>query len=371
MISLGEAMFSPLPMAVAAGCLLAAAVWLRSSRRLRRTWKRIEQIAVEDQDLADTARVAKSLYRKDLHTAILYGCLTALLVTGAALIDNRLGFSLPVLLLLVPIGITVYSGRWFLAEAAELEERSLMQRRAAQLLEQDDMAPAAWARRLAPRELPTTPGFEVGHVYEPGTGVMAGDFYDAYVLHPSRLAVVVGDVAGHGIEPAITAFQVKYLLRVFLRSYRDPAQALEELNRVLYAEGRSEEFVSLCVIVFDTSAATMRWVSAGHPSAWLWHDGEVRPLAATGPLLGISADGDYLSREVTLEMGDLALLYTDGLTEARNGEQLFGEERVASHLRRDPGKDASVLCKELIDAARDFASAPLADDVAVVAVRRT
>lgn len=370
MLEVSDVVFSPIPLAVAAGCLIAAAVWLRSSRRLRRTWKRIDHMAAAEPELADPARLAKSLYGKDLHTGMLYGCLAAVLVTGAALVRNRAGFSLPVLLLGVPIAMTLYSGRRFMAEAGEIEERSLVERRAAQMLEQDEMAPAAWARRLAPRQLPATPGFEVGHVYEPGTGVMAGDFYDVYAPDHSRLAVVVGDVAGHGIEPAITAFQVKYLLQVFLRSYRDPAQALEELSRVLYAEDRSEEFVSLCVVVFDTAASTMRWASAGHPPAWLWHDGEVRPLPATGPLLGISVDGTYFSREVSLDIGDVVLLHTDGLTEARSGDHLFGEERVASHLRRDPGKDAGVLCKELIDAARDFASAPLADDVAVVTVRR-
>ena len=68
---------------------------------------------------------------------------------------------------------------------------------------------------------------------------MAGDFYDVFRSAPTpRLAAVIGDVAGHGIEPSITAFQAKYLLRVFLRQYRDPAQALEELNAQMSAMGR-------------------------------------------------------------------------------------------------------------------------------------
>ena len=72
----------------------------------------------------------------------------------------------------------------------------------------------------------------------------------------------------------------------------------------------------------------------------------------------------------SLERGDLLLLYTDGLAEARAGEQLFGEERIAGILRRDNGQDAKLLCKTLLEAARDFASAPLTDDVAILAVRR-
>jgi serine phosphatase RsbU (regulator of sigma subunit) len=64
-------------------------------------------------------------------------------------------------------------------------------------------------------------------------------------------------------------------------------------------------------------------------------------------------------------------MYTDGLTEARAGEQLFGEERVAGILRRDPGQDVTALCKTLLEAARDFSAEPLGDDVAILAIRRT
>ena len=96
--------------------------------------------------------------------------------------------------------------------------------------------------------------------------MMAGDFYDVFRVAPNRVAAVIGDVTGHGIEPSITAFQAKYLLRVFLRQYRDPAQALEELNAQMSAIERREEFISLCVVVFDTEAGTLRYASAGHPA---------------------------------------------------------------------------------------------------------
>jgi len=210
----------------------------------------------------------------------------------------------------------------------------------------------------------------VATVYEPGTGTMAGDFYDLHRTAKNRLAVVIGDVAGHGIEPSITAFQVKYLLRTFLERYRDPAQAVEELNAVLITTGQPEELVSLCVVVFDLDAQTLRVCSAGHPAAWLWHDDEVRALRSTGPLLGLDPNGSYTSKEVAVDAGDLLLLYTDGLTEARDGELLFGEERVAGVLRRDPARDPASLCRQLLEMARDFSAVPLADDVAILAVRR-
>ncbi len=160
-------------------------------------------------------------------------------------------------------------------------------------------------------------------------------------------------------------------MRVFLRQFRDPAQALEELNNQMSGLDRMEEFISLCVIVFDTEAGTLRVASAGHPPAWLWHDREVRPLQATGPLLMLDPKGSYYSREIDLDRGDLVVLYTDGLAEARDGDQLFGEDRIANAIRKDPGVAPDVLCKSLLEAARDFASSPLSDDVAIVAIRRT
>ena len=78
----------------------------------------------------------------------------------------------------------------------------------------------------------------------------------------------------------------------------------------------------------------------------MWHDREVQPLRATGPLLLLDPEASYISREITLESGDLLLTYTDGLAEARDGEAMFGEERIASFLRRDPGVDPDVLVQD-------------------------
>ena len=354
----------PILLPVAAACAVAAVIWGRSAIHLQRAWRRIS-------GGADTvnAALARSAFRKELHTTLLY------VVAGTAALVGSFSESTytdPVLLLLVvPLWMTIRYGRRFLHEARLVEERTELERRAEEVLAQEELAPRRWAARLAPEELPAFEGFEVGRVYEAGSGLMAGDFYDLFPTSTTRLAAVIGDVSGHGIEASITAFQVKYLLRVYLRQYRDPAQALEELNTQISIYGRPEEFVSLCVTVFDQEAGTLRFASAGHPAAWLWHGGEVTPLRATGPLLTLDAGARYLSREVELNVGDVLLLYTDGLAEARSGEQLFGEERIAATFRRDPGVPADVLCKSLIAAARDFATAPLRDDVAILAVRRT
>ena len=360
----------PVLLLVSAGCIVAAFIWGRSARRLQKSWRRFSQGMEADRPGSQVAaELAHSAYRKELHTTLLYS--VAATTAAAASFANAFLVGAAVSLGAVPIAISIVSGRKFLDQAGLIEEQARQEAKAAQVLDQKDLAPRHWAARLAPLDLPAFEGFEVGRAYEPGDGFMAGDFFDVVSIGPKRLAAVIGDVSGHGIESSITAFQVKYLLRVFLRQYRDPAQALEQLNAVISAQTGNEEFVSLCVAVFDQTAGTLRHASAGHPPAWMWHDGEVRPLRTTGPMLTLDPKASYFSREVSLEPGDLLILYTDGLTEARAGDTLFGEERIAQHVRRDPRVAADVLCKSLLAAARDFATVPLRDDVAILAIRRT
>ncbi|MDA8302122.1 MAG: PP2C family protein-serine/threonine phosphatase [Actinomycetota bacterium] len=347
-------------------CAVAATVWARAASRLARAARRIEE-ETRSATTSEAARLARIAFNKDLHAAVLYAVLAAGLFLAG--FSKSPWFEILLLGVTVPGVISLRYGPRVLAEARLAEQRSRLERRAEEVLAQEDLAPRRWAARLAPEDLPAYDGFDIGLAYEPGTGVMAGDFYDVFATGPNRLAVFIGDVAGHGIEPSITAFQVKHVLRIFLHQYRDPAQALEEINKTLLTMGRPEDMVSVSILIFDTAAGTLRHASAGHPPALVWHQGEVLKLSATGPLLALDPNGTYYSRDIPLDVGDLAVLYTDGLTEARSGGQLFGEERVAQAVRRDPGEDTTVICKTLLEAARDFSS-PLIDDVAILAIRR-
>ena len=359
-------MEQPILALVAIACVAAAVVWGRSAVRHQISWQRIEG---EYGAASDQSVLARASFRKELHASVLYGVLAiacgVVAIVGTPESEALFGF------ILVPVIVSIVYSRDFRKVARIAEDRTQIERKAEEVLSQEELAPKKWAARLAPDELPDFPGFELGRVYEAGTGLMAGDFYDVFRVSPTRIAAVIGDVTGHGIEPSITAFQAKYLLRTFLRQYRDPAQAMEELNAQMSALERVEEFISLCVVVFDTESGTLRVCSAGHPAGWLWHAKEVRPLRATGPLLMLDPDASYHSKEIDLDPGDLVLLYTDGLAEARSGDQFFGEERIANTLRRDPGVPPDVLCKSLLEAAKDFATEPVDDDTAILAIRRS
>ena len=250
----------------------------------------------------------------------------------------------------VPAVVSIILGRNFVKEARLEHGRTELERRAQEVLVQDELAPRRWAERLAPDDLPDFAGFELGRVYQAGSGLMAGDFYDVVRVGPSRIAAVIGDVTGHGIDPAITAFQAKYLLRVFLRQYRDPAQALEELNTQMSAMGRHEEFISLCVVRVRHRGR--------HPALRLGRpprrpgcgtSARCSPLRATGPLLMLDPEATYFEpRDPARPQRPVPALHR----RAGRGPQRRPAVRRGAHRRPAPARPRGVARRAVQVAAR-------------------
>ncbi|MEM7141987.1 MAG: PP2C family protein-serine/threonine phosphatase [Actinomycetota bacterium] len=345
--------------------LAAAGVYAQSARL------RLRLVHLVDNDPSvdvEAHSLAFAAFRKEAHTSMVYAAIAV--ASGIVAFVDVENVTAVFGLLVVPASAALWWARSSSREARMARNRYDIERRAGEALEQEQLAPKAWAARLAPEEVPDFSGFEIGRVYQAGSGLMAGDFFDVHRVGPSRVAAVIGDVAGHGIESSITAFQAKYLLRVFLRQFRDPAQAFEELNAQLAAGDRHEEFISAAVIVFDTEAGTLRYASAGHPAVFLFQEDGTKPLRSTGPLLMLDPGASYFSREIPMESGDLVVMYTDGLAEARTGGTLFGEERIIKTAERELNAPPDVLCKALLDAAKDHAGGVIDDDTAIMAIRR-
>jgi serine phosphatase RsbU (regulator of sigma subunit) len=342
----------------------AASLWGRAALFRWRFLRRLEQGTVDP----DAVTLARSSLGILLHAAGLYLAIAIGATVGAITLDPR--SVVLAALVVVPVVASVFLTHNAREEARLSYQRLELEQRATEVLSQDDLAPRRWAERLAPSRLPDLTGYEVGTAHQAGEGVMSGDLLDVLRLPSGRLCCVVGDVSGHDVESSITALQTKFLLRTYLRRYRDPAQALEELNAQLTDLERPEEFVSLFVAVFDDEAGTVRYASAGHPPGWLCSDRTPVALRATGPLLMMDPTATYLSVERPFHPGDLLVVSTDGLLEARAGSQFFGEERVAALIRREADVTPQVLCKILIDEAVDFSAGPLGDDVTVLGVRK-
>lgn len=223
---------------------------------------------------------------------------------------------------------------------------------------------------LLPDALPEIAGFELAALYRPAgaESFVGGDFYDAFATDRGWM-VVVGDVTGRGAEAAALTAQARHTLRTAGTLLGDPVAAIEQLNRALAQQGDLPICTVAAVLLVDTPAGTVAHIScAGHPQPLLVRAGAVRPVGATGAMVGAWADATWEVESVPIEVGDVLVLYTDGVTDAVGATGRFGEERLVQTLR-DVDDAASVVAR--VEAALEtFDRGEQADDTAVVALRR-
>ena len=148
---------------------------------------------------------------------------------------------------------------------------------------------------------------------------MGGDWYDAFEQRNGRLALTVGDVAGHGIDSAALMGQLRNALRAYAMHEDDPSIVVERLNQLLHHLG-TDSFATLVFATYDPATGHLWWTHAGHPPGLLFSDGATSWLEADdvgGPLLGVWDDARFPAGTATLDRGGSLLLYTDGLIERR------------------------------------------------------
>src|SRR5215218_7539389 len=220
--------------------------------------------------------------------------------------------------------------------------------------------------------LPVLPGLEVGSVYESSARLdVGGDVFDYATLPDGRLAVVVGDVTGKGIDAAADMAMTKFVFRSLAREHPDPSDFLHAANDVVVEEVQEGKFVTLVYLRLDPTTGEVACASAGHPVPRLvCDDGRVLQLAATGLALGISRDQRYPEAREQLDPGSAVVLFTDGVVEARRDGELYGDDRLDRSLSEHRELPAPELARAVVDDARAFAGGGLDDDSAVVVVKR-
>ena len=157
-----------------------------------------------------------------------------------------------------------------------------------------------------------------------------------------------------------------------MREHPEPGEFLAFANEVVVEEVQAGKFVTMVYVVVDPKTGKTACGVAGHPPPRLVSaDGEVRPLRADGLPLGIDGGQEYGEVRETLEAGASLVLYTDGVIEARRGTELFGEARLDALLAERRALPAEEVAQAVLEECRRFADGELADDCAVVVVRRT
>ncbi len=228
-------------------------------------------------------------------------------------------------------------------------------------------------QRLFPKGPPTIDGFDIAGATYPAEAT-GGDYFDYLSMLKQCTGIVVGDVTGHGIGPALLMAETRAYLRILARNREDVAEILSRTNTVLAEDVGAERYVTLLYVKLDPAAKTISYGNAGHiPGYILGADGEVKNiLKRTGAPLGLRADAAYVpSPTIPVAPGDIILLLTDGFEEALSpDEEFFGMERLLQHIRDHRAASAVEIVSSLYEKFRNFTStSPQLDDLTIVVIK--
>ncbi|HVU78805.1 MAG TPA: GAF domain-containing SpoIIE family protein phosphatase, partial [Gaiellaceae bacterium] len=258
-----------------------------------------------------------------------------------------------------------------LATARTIAQQAALAIDNARLYQQQKQFAETMQQSLLPRERPAVPGLDVGRVYESAAQVdVGGDVYDFLELADGRLAVVLGDVTGHGIDATADMAMAKFVFRSLAREHSEPSAFLAHANEVVVGEIAVGKFITMAYVTVDP-AGELLCASAGHPEPRVVHpDGRVDGLACGGLALGIVAEQEYDQVRTELPAGGAVVLYTDGVIESRRDRELFGTERLDEVLAANARRPAQEIADAVLAACQAFAGGGLPDDCAIVVIQR-
>ena len=258
-----------------------------------------------------------------------------------------------------------------LASAFIRNERLAERARGADARRREDEIARQIHRGLLPRHDPLFAGLDISGGFRAADGV-GGDYYGYVAMSDGSLGIAIADVAGHGVGAALYMAIAKGALQSEARDILSAGDVLGRVNEVLASDfSATDMFATLVFARFLPDGRRVVWSNGGHnPPLLLRHDGEVEAWKPCGPALGIVAGARWRDVDQRLAPGDVLVLYTDGLVEARDGaRQFFGTDRLIA-AARGPDASAAEIRKNILDAlSRHTGSAPAEDDVTLVVVK--
>jgi sigma-B regulation protein RsbU (phosphoserine phosphatase) len=228
-------------------------------------------------------------------------------------------------------------------------------------------------QHLLPSRSPATPGFDIAGACFPAEFV-AGDYFDYLQLPDGSLAIVIGDVSGHGFDSALLTASVSGHIRSFAETHSSVEEILTHTNAAMCAEIEVGHFVTLLLARIELPSRMLHFANAGHPSGYvLDQEGGVKATLLSGSLpLAVLPDTKFsVGHPVPLESGDIVVLITDGVLEARSSEgELFGADRTLKVVHDNRNCGASEIIANLHGAVCEFAKQDhLRDDVTAVVIK--
>jgi GAF domain-containing protein len=223
---------------------------------------------------------------------------------------------------------------------------------------------------FVPESLPRLPGYETGLLYAPAANeATGGDVYGAWpVGEGDSVAVLVGDVAGKGVETAALSAMARFFIEARSWDSPCPARVLEQANSMLLGRLPRDSFVTAFLGIL--TADSLRYTNAGHLPPLHVRGDLLRPLDSHGLPLGVMEDQTYTWTELELERGDLVFAHTDGLIEARRAGEMYGAERLARFVAGAAGSHSPTKLVRAVHEEVTAWAGGISDDAVALALRR-
>jgi PAS domain S-box-containing protein len=262
--------------------------------------------------------------------------------------------------------------KWYVAFIRDITERKKAERELQEHEEQFRVAREI-QQHLFPEKSPHVEGFDIAGASFPADAA-GGDYFDYLPLKSGGLGLVVGDVTGHGVGPALLMAETRAYVRITCMTREDIGSALTRTNVALCEDIGDERYVTMFLSQLDEQEKTLTYASAGHPPALvIGVDGEIRQsLKRTGVPLGIRRESEYTQAPVVqLQTNDIVVLLTDGAEEAIDDQgQFFGLGGIVRVVHENRAKSSAEIVDEVHRAVREFSEVPSElDDVTMIVVK--
>lgn len=311
------------------------------------------------------------------YAVVCFALLSTLILAGGYLAFRLGGYlfdGASLLLLMTPSFISLLGNTLAAADARRRQAESQLQQSREEAARVNGELDAA--RRIQMGLLPDTVTLfanekrcAVGALLEPARAV-GGDYYDCFMLDERRLCIAIGDVSGKGVPASLFMAISKTLTGTLTRRHSELGEALRDIETELNRENPEYLFVTAFVAILDLDSGRLDYACAGHDAPIIRRGGHMLRIdteTVAGPPLCAAGSYPFTSASLQLERGDLVCLFTDGVTEATNGGDMFGTERLLAEVSALPPAGPQQGATILRDAVRTFeAGHPPSDDLTVL-----
>jgi len=223
--------------------------------------------------------------------------------------------------------------------------------------------------KLLPQELPKIPNVQFGTISIPARQI-GGDYYDFFKLENGKIGIVIADIVGKGIPAGLFMATLKSILHNHISGTTSPQCALEKINQVLYNDPVIKKFVPVFYGILNPETFEFKYCNAGHEPGMLFSKGKFESLDTSGFPLGALEETIYEEKSIYLSENDILILFTDGIIEARNKEEIdFGYSRLKKIITTHQSSSAEDLTTKIYNNIHKFSGQHQHDDLTIVTLK--